>query len=72
MVLLGIMKLTIEDIDNELSEPTDMRILVIEKAFAEGYSIDRIHDLTQIDKWFLVKLKNIYNLKIQPGPGQFP
>jgi len=56
---------TIEDIDKELSEPTDMRILVIEKAFAEGYTIDQIHELTRIDKWFLVKLKNIYDLKIR-------
>ncbi len=51
------------DIDKELSEPTDMRILVIEKAFAKGYSIDRIHELTMIDNWFLVKLKNIFDLK---------
>jgi carbamoyl-phosphate synthase large subunit len=42
-----------------------MRILVIEKAFEEGYSIDRIHELTRIDRWFLVKLKNIYDLKEQ-------
>ncbi len=62
---VGNHEIDIEDIDNELSEPTDMRILVIEKAFAEGYSIDRIHDLTRIDKWFLVKLKKIYNLKIR-------
>lgn len=53
----------IKDIDKELSEPTDMRILVIEQAFSEGYSIDRIHELTRIDHWFLVKLKNIYDLK---------
>ena len=49
--------------DIELSEPTDMRILVIEKAFEEGYTVDRIHELTRIDKWFLVKLKNIFDLK---------
>jgi carbamoyl-phosphate synthase large subunit len=40
-----------------------MRILVIEKAFNEGYSIDRIHELTKIDRWFLVKLKNIFDLR---------
>jgi carbamoyl-phosphate synthase large subunit len=55
----------IDDIDIELSEPTDMRILVIERAFEEGYTIDRIHELTRIDKWFLVKLKNIFDLKIK-------
>jgi len=55
----------IDDIDRELSEPTDMRILVIEKALNEGYTIDRIHELTKIDRWFLVKLKNIHDLKIR-------
>lgn len=51
--------------DQELSEPTDMRILVIERAFEEGYNVDRIHELTRIDKWFLVKLKNIHDLKLK-------
>jgi carbamoyl-phosphate synthase large subunit len=60
---VGNHQIEIEDIDKELSEPTDMRILVIEKAFSEGYSIDRIHELTKIDRWFLVKLKNIFDLK---------
>jgi len=62
---VGNHEIEIENIDNELSEPTDMRIIVIEKAFQEGYSIDRIHELTRIDKWFLVKLKNIYDLKLE-------
>ncbi len=60
---VGNHEMKIENIDKELSEPTDMRIMVIEQAFNEGYTIDRIHDLTKIDKWFLVKLKNIFNLK---------
>jgi len=60
---VGNHEVDIENIDSELSEPTDMRILVIEKAFTEGYSIDRINELTSIDKWFLVKLKNIFDLK---------
>jgi carbamoyl-phosphate synthase large subunit len=51
------------DIEKELSEPTDMRIFVIANAFSDGWSIERIHKLTQIDPWFLYKLKNIYNLK---------
>jgi len=55
--------LEIQDIDKELSEPTDMRIFVIEKAFEKGYSIQQIHDLTKIDKWFLVKLDNLFRLK---------
>ena len=55
--------LTFEDIDKELSEPTDMRIFVIEKAFEKNYSIEKIHDLTKIDNWFLLKLKKIFDLK---------
>ncbi len=51
------------DIDQELTEPTDMRILVIEQAFEKGYTIDRIHELTKIDNWFLFKLKRIFDLK---------
>ena len=62
---VGNNEMEIEDIDNELSEPTDMRIMVIEQAFQSGYTIDRIHELTRIDKWFLVKLKNIYDLKLE-------
>lgn len=60
---VGNHNLDFEDIDKELTEPTDMRILVIEKAYEKGYTVDKIHDLTKIDKWFLVKLKNIFDLK---------
>jgi carbamoyl-phosphate synthase large subunit len=60
---VGNMNLDFDNIDKELMEPTDMRILVIEKAFDKGYSVDMIHDLTKIDKWFLVRLKNIFDLK---------
>ncbi|MFC2129543.1 carbamoyl-phosphate synthase (glutamine-hydrolyzing) large subunit, partial [Bacteroidota bacterium] len=60
---VGNHNLEFEDISKELTEPTDMRILVIEKAFEKGYTVDKIHDLTKIDKWFLVKLKNIFDLK---------
>ena len=52
-------ELKVEDINKELSEPTDERIFVISKAFRQGYSVDRIHDLTKIDRWFLYKLRNI-------------
>jgi len=62
---VGNHEMEIENIDLELSEPTDMRILVIEKAFKEGYTVDRIHELTRIDRWFLVKLKNIFDLSEQ-------
>ena len=52
-------ELKIADIDKALNEPTDERIFVISKAFRVGYTIDQIHDLTKIDKWFLYKLHNI-------------
>ena len=55
--------LSFDDIEKELIEPTDMRILVIEQAFGQGYTVDQIHDLTRIDKWFLIKLRNIFELK---------
>ena len=55
--------LTFDNIDKELSEPTDMRIFVIEKAFEKNYSIEKIHDLTKIDNWFLLKLKKIFDLR---------
>ena len=49
------------DIDKALAEPTDKRIFVISQAMQQGYSVDRIHDLTKIDKWFLYRLLNIIN-----------
>ena len=52
-------ELIIDDLDKALHEPTDKRIFVISKAFRAGYTIDQIHDLTKIDKWFLQKLMNI-------------
>ena len=52
-------ELVIPDIDKALNEPTDRRIFVISKAFRAGYTIDHIHDLTKIDKWFLQKLYKI-------------
>ncbi len=53
-------ELTIDDVDSALKAPTDKRIFVIEKAFDKGYSIERIHELTKIDPWFLHKLKQIH------------
>ena len=51
----------VTDIEKALKEPTDKRIFVIESAFREGYTVDKIHELTKIDKWFLYKLQNIVN-----------
>ena len=54
-------ELVIADVDKALREPTDKRIFVISKAMRAGYTIDQIHELTKIDKWFLQKLMNIMN-----------
>ena len=56
---VGNKELQVADIENALREPTDNRIFVISKAMRAGYSVDRIHELTKIDKWFLSKLENI-------------
>lgn len=52
-------ELVISDIDKALREPTDKRIFVISKAFRAGYTVDQVHELTKIDRWFLEKLMNI-------------
>ncbi len=52
-------ELVISDIDKALHEPTDRRIFVISKAFRAGYTVDQIHELTKIDRWFLQKLYGI-------------
>ncbi|WP_455063091.1 carbamoyl-phosphate synthase (glutamine-hydrolyzing) large subunit [Prevotella sp.] len=55
-------ELQIEDIDAALREPTDKRVFIISKAMHKGYTVDQIHDLTKIDKWFLNKLKHIIDI----------
>ena len=52
--------LQIEDIDRSLAAPTDKRVFVVAEALKQGYSIERIHELTKIDLWFLQKLENIF------------
>ena len=52
-------EIVVNDIEKALNQPTDNRIFVISKAFNAGYTVDQIHDLTKIDKWFLDKLYNI-------------
>jgi len=59
----GNRELKFREIETELSEPTDMRIFSIAEALEKGISIDRIYELTRIDKWFLFKLRNIINIK---------
>lgn len=55
-------ELEIVDIDAALREPTDKRVFVISKAMHKGYTVDQIHELTKIDKWFLEKLKHIIDI----------
>ena len=58
-------ELEIADVDGALHAPTDKRIFVIEKAFDKGYTIDQIHELTKIDRWFLQKLKKIHDIDLE-------
>ena len=55
-------ELEIDDIDAALREPTDKRVFVISKAMHKGYTVDHIHELTKIDKWFLEKLQHIIDI----------
>lgn len=55
-------ELKIDNIDEALREPTDKRVFIISKAMHKGYTVDQIHDLTKIDKWFLQKLKHIIDI----------
>ncbi|SBV93493.1 Carbamoyl-phosphate synthase, large subunit [uncultured Dysgonomonas sp.] len=61
---VGNRELEFNNLDEELSNPTDLRVFAIAKAFEEGYTVERIHDLTKIDPWFLEKLKNIYDYSL--------
>ena len=58
-------EIKIPDIKKSLHEPTDMRIFVVSKALKVGYSIEQIHQLTKIDRWFLQKLKHIVDIDLQ-------
>ena len=56
---VGNKDMAFENLDDELANPTDLRIFAVAKALEEGYSVERIHDLTKIDVWFINALKNI-------------
>ena len=60
-------EMAVDDIDRELRKPTDKRIFVIAQAFKHGYSVERIHELTKIDNWFLRKLEGIIALEGEMG-----
>ncbi|MBP3228915.1 MAG: carbamoyl-phosphate synthase (glutamine-hydrolyzing) large subunit [Bacteroidaceae bacterium] len=67
---VGNRELKIDNVEASLAAPTDKRLLVIEKAFFDGMSVERIHELTKIDKWFLYKLQNIFrtNARLRAVP----
>ena len=56
---VGNRQIKVDDIDQALADPTDKRIFIISQAMAAGYSVEKIHELTKIDNWFLHKLKHI-------------
>ena len=70
--LVGNPDLDFSNLDRELSEPTYQRIFAIPQALKEGYSVDRIHELSKIDKWFLHKISNLVQIEedLRQQPGQ--
>ena len=52
-----------DDLDEELSNPTDLRIFAIAQALEKGYTIERLYELTKIDPWFIERMKNIVDFK---------
>ena len=54
----------VDDVDEELTNPTDKRVFAISTAFHRGYSVDKIWQMTNIDKWFLTKLQAIYKTEV--------
>lgn len=55
----GLIDESIIDLETHLKTPTDTRLFAVQLAFEKGWTVDRVHDLTKIDKWFLNKLNNI-------------
>ncbi|MGM9803259.1 MAG: carbamoyl-phosphate synthase (glutamine-hydrolyzing) large subunit [Muribaculaceae bacterium] len=58
-------ELVVSDLDNALKEPTDKRIFAIESAFRRGYTVEQIHELTKIDRWFLYKLQGLIETDVE-------
>jgi carbamoyl-phosphate synthase/aspartate carbamoyltransferase len=53
----------VEDVDEELVNPTDYRVFALSTAFYRGYSVEKIWNMTRIDKWFLTKLENLFKME---------
>lgn len=68
--------LNTNNLEKDLSDPTDLRVFFLTQAFEAGFSVDKIHELTKIDRWFLQKLKHIMDLsadlKAYKNPEQLP
>ncbi len=62
---VGNKNFSFKNIEESLKTPTDTRIFAIEKAFEKGFSVDKIHQLTKIDKWFLFCLEKIYKISLE-------
>jgi carbamoyl-phosphate synthase large subunit len=73
---VGNKELHTNNLEKDLSDPTDRRVFFLSQAFEQGYTIDQIHDLTKIDRWFLQKLKHIMDLaeevKTCKNPAKVP
>lgn len=55
--------ISFSDLDNAIQQPTDKRMFAVALALRKGYSVDRIHELSKIDRWFLYKMKNIIDVE---------
>ena len=53
----------VDDVDDELHNPTDKRLFAVAAAFARGYSVEKIWEMTSIDKWFLKKLERLHKME---------
>jgi len=62
---VGNNELDIPDLDGELRNPTDKRLPAIELAFDRGYTVEQLHEMTKIDRWFLCRLHNIHQTKLR-------
>ncbi|MDD2612340.1 MAG: carbamoyl-phosphate synthase (glutamine-hydrolyzing) large subunit, partial [Bacteroidales bacterium] len=69
---VGNKELETKNLDKDLSEPTDRRVFFLSQAFSKGYDIERIHELTKIDRWFLQKLQHIMNLAREVSSCKVP
>ncbi|MDE5647521.1 MAG: carbamoyl-phosphate synthase (glutamine-hydrolyzing) large subunit, partial [Muribaculaceae bacterium] len=64
---VGNHELKVPDVKKALHEPTDKRVFILSQAMRDGYTVDEIHNLTKIDKWFLYKLENIISTERELG-----